>query len=228
MFHSNKQPQFNAADAAQETDSVLSGSPSSGMSWRDCSFAPLNLQFNWNTFFTDKHCYQTNELSPLKICFVYRWVYPGATPLSNDCLPCCVWSATCRSNQPSKPETRCFDKYKSENNQLFRNVLARGALKPWYLSAETLESELRITREQQAGETLHQGPIYIVTPSRWSLRGVTSGGDLYWAFWNDVHIYLNIIFTFILCCPPKAWNSWEHANHSTKGRRKGLWLWLWQ
>lgn len=32
---------------------------------------------------------------------------------------------------------------------------------------------------QEARETPHQGPIYIMTLSRWSLRGVTSGGDLH-------------------------------------------------
>lgn len=30
---------------------------------------------------------------------------------------------------------------------------------------------------QEASETLHQGPIYIMTPAGWSLTGVTSGGD---------------------------------------------------
>lgn len=61
-----------------------------------------------------------------------------------------------------------------------------------------------------------------MTPSRWSLRGVTSGGDLYWAFWIYVHIYLNIIIKFILYCLRNAWDPWEHANHSTKGRHSRL------
>lgn len=40
-----------------------------------------------------------------------------------------------------------------------------------------------------------------MTPSRWSLGGVTSGGDLYWAFSIHVHIDLNIIIKFISSRP---------------------------
>lgn len=94
----------------------------------------------------------------------------------------------------------------------------------WNQSGGNLSSmsELRITCSSRRREALHQGPIYNMTPSRWSLRGVTSGGDLYRAFSNNVHIYLNMIIKFVLRCPGKAWHSWEHANLSTNGGLRGL------
>lgn len=54
VYVPHKQPQFNAADVVEETDSLSSDSPSLGMSLRDRSFAPLNLQFKWKKFFVTR------------------------------------------------------------------------------------------------------------------------------------------------------------------------------
>lgn len=51
-------------------------------------------------------------------------------------------------------------------------------------------------------EAPHQGPIYTVTPGRWSLRGATSGSCR--AARNDVHIYLHITIRFLLRSPLRA------------------------
>lgn len=70
-------------------------------------------------------------------------------------------------------------------------------------------------REQQAVETLHQVSAYIIAPSRWSLGGVTSGGDVSWACNNRVTTKF-VFFAAVLR---------NHASHSTKCVDKGLWHW---
>lgn len=155
-------------------------------------------------------CNKTNQPTPwpntLEISFILHCVHPVVTLitdcctiigtswslselLSNNCSPCCVWCLTCHSTIQSlnqKPEY--FDTYPTENRKRLPKCFSCSTLKTGSFWVKSFSGKLLLhnraenNMHQEASETLHRGPIYIMTLSRWSLRGVTSGGDLHWAF----------------------------------------------